>query len=79
LHNAKVRELAIKEIQKYRNTFEISESDSLFLNNTENNLQQGTTNQSKQFLEFTDNIENKFHPDQKGQFAKLWPEIAEAL
>jgi hypothetical protein len=79
LHNAKVRELAIKEIQKYRNTFEISESDSLFLNNTENNLQQGTTNQSKEFLEFTDNIENKFHPDQKGQFAKLWPEIAEAL
>jgi len=79
LHNAKVRELAIKEIQKYRNTFEISESDSLFLNNTENNLQRGTTNQSKEFLEFTDNIENKFHPDQKGQFAKLWPEIAKAL
>ena len=79
LHNAKVRELAIKEIQKFRRTFNPDESDTLFLDNTEEQLQEGTTNQSKQFLEFTDNIENKFHPDQKGQFAKLWPEIAEAL
>ena len=79
LHNAKLRELAIKEIQKFRRTFNPDESDTLFLDNTEEQLQKGTTNQSKQFLEFTDNIENKFHPDQKGQFAKLWPEIAEAL
>jgi hypothetical protein len=30
-------------------------------------------------LEFTEDIENKWHLDQKGQFAKLWPEIAKAL
>jgi MoaA/NifB/PqqE/SkfB family radical SAM enzyme len=34
---------------------------------------------SKDFLRFTDDIENIWHPDQKGQFAKLWPDIAEAL
>ena len=79
LHNAKLRELAIKEIQKFRRTFNPDESDTLFLDNTEEQLQKGTTNQSKEFLEFTDDIENKFHPDQKGQFAKLWPEIAKAL
>ena len=79
LHNAKVRELAIKEIQKFRRTFTPDESDTSFLDNTEEQLQKGTTEQSKEFLEFTDDIENKFHPDQKGQFAKLWPEIAKAL
>ena len=36
-------------------------------------------NQSKELLQFTEDIENKWHPDQKGQFAKLWPEIAKAL
>ena len=78
-HNAKVRELAIEEIQKFRSTFTPTNSDKIFLDNTEEQLQKGTTEQSKEFLEFTDDIENKFHPDQKGQFAKLWPEIAEAL
>jgi len=34
---------------------------------------------SKQFLKFTENIEDKWHPDQKGQFEKLWPEIVKAL
>jgi len=79
LHNAKVRELAIEEIQKFRSTFTPDGSDKIFLDNTEEQLQKGTTNQSKEFLKFTDDIENKFHPDQKGQFAKLWPEIAKAL
>ena len=79
LHNAKVRELAIEEIQKFRSTFTPDGSDKIFLDNTEEQLQKGTTEQSKEFLKFTDDIENKFHPDQKGQFAKLWPEIAKAL
>ena len=34
---------------------------------------------SKKFLKFTENIEDKWHPDQKGQFEKLWPEIVKAL
>jgi len=78
-HNKKIRQLAINEIQKYRDTFEISNSDAIFLDSTEKNLQQGTTDKSKEFLEFTEKLENQWHPDQKGQFAKLWPEIAEAL
>jgi hypothetical protein len=78
-HNKKIRQLAINEIQKYRDTFEISDSDAIFLDSTEKNLQQGTTDKSKEFLEFTEKLENQWHPDQKGQFAKLWPEIAKAL
>lgn len=79
LHNAKVRKLAINEIQKYRNMFEISESDKNFLDSTENNLQHGTTDKSKEFLEFTEKLENYWHPDQQGKFLELWPDIAEAL
>jgi len=34
---------------------------------------------TKEFIEFTEKLENQWHPDQKGQFEKLWPEIARAL
>ena len=34
---------------------------------------------SKEFIEFTEKLETDWHPDQKGQFEKLWPEIARAL
>jgi len=79
LHNDKVRKLAIEEIQKYKSTFKISKSDATFLNNIEKNLLQGSTEQSNAFLTFTANIENKWHPDQKGKFEKLWPELAAVL
>jgi len=94
-HNEKVRKLALDEIQKYRDTFEISNLDAIFLDSTEKNLRQGNTGaatahgkkpmspdnitRSKEFLEFTEKLENQWHPDQKGKFAKLWPEIAKAL
>ena len=95
-HNEKVRKLALDEIQKYRDTFEISSSDAIFLDSTEKNLRQGNTGEatahgkmkamdpdkitrSKEFLEFTEKLENQWHPDQKGKFLELWPEIAKAL
>ena len=34
---------------------------------------------SKEFIEFTEKVETEWHPDQKGKFEKLWPEIAQAL
>jgi len=78
-HNSRIRQLALEEIQKFRRTFTPDESDTVFLDNTAEQLQKGTINQSKEFLEFTNKVENLWHPDQKGQFAKLWPELAEEL
>lgn len=78
-HNSKVRELALEEIKKFRLTFEPDENDAPFLDNTEQQLRNGSGNQTDQFWKFTENVENKWHPDQKGKFVKLWPELAEAL
>jgi len=78
-HNQTIRNLAIKEIQKFRNTFDVLDAEATWLNNTEEQLKLGNGNKSKEFLKFTDDVENLWHPDQKGQFAKLWPELVEVL
>lgn len=78
-HNQTIRNLAIQEIQKFRNIFDLSEAEATWLNNTEEQLKLGKADQSNELIKFTKDVENKWHPDQKGQFAKLWPELAKAL
>ena len=81
LHNAKIRELAVAELKRYRDNFELRHMEYEFV---QQQLEQYASitddlNKSEEFLKHTDDIENKWHQDQKGQFAKLWPEIAEVL
>jgi hypothetical protein len=78
-HNQKIRTLAIEEIKKFRNTFEPDENDTPFLNATEQQLLNGNGNRSLELKQFTEKVEKNWHLDQKGQFVKLWPELAEAL
>ena len=80
-HNKHIRDLAVEELKRYRDNFNLRKMEHEFV---EQQLEQYSNMQderskTKEFLKFTDDIENKWHPDQKGQFAKLWPEIAEAL
>jgi len=80
-HNKRIRDLAVEELKRYRDNFNLRQMEHEFV---EQQLEQYSNMQderskTKEFLKFTDDIENKWHPDQKGQFAKLWPEIAEAL
>ena len=94
-HNQQVRDLALDEIQKFKTTYPFAKSDISFFEGIERQLIAGNTGEatahgkkplspdnitrSKDFLQFTDDLENQWHPDQKGQFEKLWPEIAKAL
>ena len=94
-HNQQVRQLALDEIKKFQVQYPFAKSDISFFEAIERQLLSGNTGEatahgkkpmspdnitrSKDFLEFTEKLENQWHPDQKGQFAKLWPEIAEAL
>lgn len=94
-HNQQVRDLALEEIQKFKAQYPFAKSDISFFEGIERQLLSGNTGEatahgkkpmspdnitrSKDFLEFTEKLENQWHPDQKGQFAKLWPEIARAL
>lgn len=80
-HNKRIRDLAVEELKRYRDNFNLRQMEHEFV---EQQLEQYSNMQderskTKEFLKFTHDIENKWHPDQKGQFAKLWPEIAEAL
>jgi len=94
-HNQQVRNLALDEIQKFKTQYPFAKSNISFFEGIEKQLTVGNTGtatahgkkpmspdnitRSKEFLEFTEKLENQWHPDQKGKFAKLWPEIAEAL
>ena len=94
-HNQQVRNLALDEIQKFKTQYPFAKSDISFFEGIERQLILGNTGEatahgkkpmspdnitrSKDFLQFTADLENQWHPDQKGQFEKLWPEIAKAL
>ena len=80
-HNAKVRELAVAELKRYRDSFELRTMEYEFVEQQIEQYSNMTVEGSKSedFLQHTHDIENLWHPDQKGQFEKLWPEIAEVL
>lgn len=79
LHNKQVRQLALNEVLNLKNKFELNESELNFFVNVENNLKNTiatTKNMSDKFLQHIDDMENKYHKDQKGKFSELWPELA---
>ena len=78
-HNQAVRELALAEIQKFRDTFDIIEAEETWLENLEELLLQGNGNLDKEFKDMLCNVEDTWHPDQKGKFVKLWPELVQPL
>lgn len=72
-HNQHIREIALREIELY----EAEYGEEPFFNSVKQNLQNIATdsNVREQFWQHIQDIENVYHPDQKGQFAKLWPEL----
>ena len=78
-HNEKVRKLAIEELIRYRDNFPLRPIEIDFVKQQLDKLQNDVSDVKEDFTKFTDDVENKWHPDQKGQFKKLWPELAEVL
>ena len=74
--------LAAKEIQKMYDTFEIDAQeqelfDSAF--STYISKEQVDPARLTQLNTFVNNIENTYHTDKSGEFARLWPEFGELL
>ena len=67
------------ERKRYEDNFDLPPAEAEWAKNQLSQFESKDDNQSKKFIQFTEDIENKWHPDQKGQFVKLWPELAEAL
>ena len=83
VYGQEISRLAAKEIQKIYDNFEVDKQeqdlfDSALTQYIKND--QPTSNYNIELLnQFVDDIENIYHPDSKGKFAKLWPEFGKLL
>jgi MoaA/NifB/PqqE/SkfB family radical SAM enzyme len=81
-HNQAVAQLAAEEIEKFYATGLATDAERVFFDTL---LQQYRANtnttsaETQKFATHIHDIENKYHPDQLGQFAQLWPELKELI
>jgi MoaA/NifB/PqqE/SkfB family radical SAM enzyme len=78
LHGTAVAELAAKEIEKFYNLGIATDAERVFFDTALEKYQSTTDSNipmQKKFMNHITEIENKYHPDQLGNFAKLWPEL----
>jgi radical SAM protein with 4Fe4S-binding SPASM domain len=81
-HGKEIAMLAAQEIQLLYNTFETTHQEQAFFDSafaTYTKKYQSDQVQLDKLKIFVDNIENNYHPDTAGKFAKLWPEFGELL
>ena len=79
LHGIEVAVLAAKEIEKFYATDMVTPAEKIFFDTALEKYRSVTKSNSaitKKFLDHTHKIENIYHPDQSGYFAKLWPEFS---
>jgi hypothetical protein len=77
-----VAALAVKEIQLVYDNFDVNQQEQDLFESalaTYNAKDQTDAIQLDKLKTFVNNIENKYHPDTAGKFAKLWPEFGELL
>ena len=79
LHGSTVAELAAKEIEKFYDTGLATDANRQFFDHALEKYRLTTQNQTQITKLFRRHIvenETKYHPDQAGNFEKLWPELA---
>ena len=78
LHGHQVAEPAAAEIEKFYSTGLATASDRAFLDQALVNyhaITQDRPDMAAKFSQHITQIETQYHPDQAGQFVKLWPEL----
>jgi hypothetical protein len=78
LHGPAVAAEAINEIERFYAMGIATPAEKVFFDNSLNiyrNIKQAHAGVEKKFKQHILDIETVFHPDQQGQFARLWPEI----
>lgn len=79
-HNAAIRDLACEQLDQVLARTDLTPGERDFLTHTRANYDsQPEKNLTQEFVKYTHTIENTYHPDQAGQFARLWPEIHNEL
>jgi MoaA/NifB/PqqE/SkfB family radical SAM enzyme len=78
VHGESLAKLAIVEIENFYKEGNPTDNERAFFNHAMQKYQCITdpaTSITAQFKKHNEQIENLYHPDQQGQFAKLWPEL----
>ena len=78
LHGKEVAEPAAAEIESFYTTGLATDSDRVFLDQALRNYRAVTESRpdmARKLAKHIQEIETKYHPDQAGQFVKLWPEF----
>jgi hypothetical protein len=74
-----VRELSLVEIDRLLATDLCLPSERIFFKLVRQNFNQSADDLRKSLQRHIDDMENKYHPVQLGQFAQLWPELSNLL
>jgi hypothetical protein len=81
-HGLAVTQLAANEIEKFYATGLATDSERVFFDTLLHQYRSNTNAtsiQTQEFVKHIHDIENKYHPDQLGKFARLWPELSNLL
>lgn len=76
---AEIRQLAYREIQRLLDSDLCQRSERPFFEQVKKNFLANNDDLRDGLKKHIDEIENQYHPDQKGKFAQLWPEISNLL
>jgi MoaA/NifB/PqqE/SkfB family radical SAM enzyme len=71
----KVKQLALSEIQRLLDLDICLDSERQFFTQVRDNIAQPRDDLRAQLFEHTAQIEQQYHPQSQGQFARLWPEL----
>jgi MoaA/NifB/PqqE/SkfB family radical SAM enzyme len=74
-----VRDLALAEIDRLLATDLCLESERSFFESVRQNFNQSADDLRVSLQQHIDDMENRYHLDQQGKFAELWPEISKLL
>jgi MoaA/NifB/PqqE/SkfB family radical SAM enzyme len=74
-----IHDLALAEIDRLLATDLCQRSERPFFESVKQNFNQSTDDLRPQLRQHINDIENTYHPDQRGRFGQLWPELSKLI
>jgi hypothetical protein len=74
-----IHAMALAEIDQLLSTNLCRQQERLFFESVKQNFNQSQDDLRDSLRQHIVSIETKYHPDQQGKFAQLWPEISKLL
>jgi hypothetical protein len=79
-HSPEIRELCVQEVERVLERTDLSDSERGFFSQAQQNYKSTSREVlTEQLKAHIVDIENQYHTDKSGEFARLWPEFGELL